>query len=248
MQIETYSPEEENYLGKSKVVHAYVSESKEHNVTLCGIAVNIIEKIGLFNAFDIYDDSQLSIILRDTIQAATILDIPFIYIPSFKKSEIKNKEDMLNMANILQQMCVLANKRNIIVASENTLNFHYTAKLIRLVNKPNFRILIDIYNPLLWGHDVCKIISYNHSYIANQVHIKDGNNGLMGNKRLGEGDSPVKEVLFELKSKKIKPIYIFENNYQVDSLPSAQQDIFAFKHYGNSFSNHGHLQKQVYYE
>jgi sugar phosphate isomerase/epimerase len=246
MQIATYSPGGKHYLGNTSVVDSYLSKSKEFKLILCGIAINIIGKIGILDSFGIYGQSQLAIILRDAVRAATILDIPFLYVPSFGKSEIKNDEDLLFTANLLKGICLFANEHNITVASENTLNFKDTAKLINLVNESNFKILIDMYNPLLWGNDVCKILSYNQTYIADQIHVKDGINGVMGNERLGEGDTPLNEILREIVSKGREYIYIFENDYHNDASSFVKQDIFAFQNYLNLSLNQFHLQKENY--
>ena len=247
IQLETYFPGEKYYIGHDYVIESYRLASMQTNVTLCALALNVIEKIGIVDTFDMDDNSRLSVIIRDSIQAASLLNIPLLYIPNFKESEIKNDNALSSVSQIFKSVCLLAQQYDITVATENTLNFRNTAKLITLVNETNFKVLIDIYNPLLWGHSVCEIIRYNHPYIADQLHIKDGINGIMGNARLGEGDSPpLYEIFKEIHYPINQYTYIFENDYQTNAFSFVKQDMATFLGHLELFVSSFELKKEMY--
>ena len=89
-----------------------------------------------------------------------------------------------------------------------------TCDCSRLIDRPNARVLLDTQNPALWGHDVAAYVERLWPRLANQVHVKDGRDGRMGNAVLGDGEAGVRRrPSAALRAHGFDGILISENDY-----------------------------------
>ena len=94
-----------------------------------------------------------------------------------------------------------------------------------LVDRPNARILLDTLNPALWGHDVATYVESLWPHLADQVHVKDGRDGKMGNADLGDGQAGLEATAAVLKALGFDGSLVSENDYQGDGAGGAARDI-----------------------
>jgi len=149
----------------------------------------------------------------EVIDLADRIRVPLVYIPSFDVNEIRNVSDLVETARILKACCDYVGGRSIEVASENTLGVEDNLRLLNAVDHEKMRIMIDTYNPIIWGHRTVNLITELWPYLCDQVHVKDGKNNTMGNARLGEGDAEFAEVITALKGHGFDGTLIIENEY-----------------------------------
>ena len=121
------------------------------------------------------------------IAAAGALGAPLVFLPSFRNGEIRDEAGLRRTAEVIRAACDIAARHGLLVATENTLSAADNLRLLALVDRPNARILLDTLNPALWGHDVATYVESLWPHLADQVHVKDGRDGKMGNAALAMG-------------------------------------------------------------
>lgn len=225
IHINAALPEDPWYLGIQEAVQNYRKSSKKNNIHIAAISANLIEHQG----FLVNSSGRLEPILKQTIEhtfsAADLLQSEMVYFPNFNQSEITNKEAFEKTVKILQHACDTAKNLKIQVATENTLSAKDNEQLISRVNRQNLKLLLDLFNPLLWGHSVTDFIDHLFPHLADQIHIKDGI-GKMGNARLGQGDAKLQQTLAKLMQKGFKGSFILENDYLECEEKIIKQDLF----------------------
>ncbi|MFA6118714.1 MAG: TIM barrel protein [Parachlamydiales bacterium] len=217
-------PDEQYYLGKKEAIKKYKEMVNRFNVFITAIALNSLEIFGLLVDKNGKIDDYLKEIINSAVDAAEALEVPILYFPSFNKSEIKNIEGRNKTAEILKYACDYVIKKNLTIVTENTLGADENEFLINDVNRNNLRLLLDTQNPILWNHSINQIIDKLHFKLTNQIHIKDGLNNIMGNARLGEGNTNLKTTLENLYQKKYNGLLILENDYSQDASIRIPQD------------------------
>jgi sugar phosphate isomerase/epimerase len=79
----------------------------------------------------------------------------------------------------------------------------------------------------MWGNNVREIITKIKPYISDQIHLKDGVIGDIGNTVLGEGDGDFEDTVAALADIKFSGYFILENNYQNHTMNKVTKDRFA---------------------
>ncbi len=225
VQIDVGIPGNNYYLGNPEVIDAYRRFSEKNEVAIVGIGAKFVNDMGMTNNIGTQADHNCQALIATTIDAAIALGTPFIFFPSFRKSEICNENDLFNTARLLKQACIQAAPHGIEIGSENSLGCNGNRKLIGMVEENNFRILIDSYNPVIFGHNVSSILEELTPYIAKQVHVKDGIGGRMGSAQLGTGEGRFFETMKTLKSLNFEGMILLENKYLVDTERRVTEDL-----------------------
>lgn len=218
-------PTDEWYIGNQEVEQTYLGMINKFNIPITAISFNLIEECGFLLSPSFELEPSLQEEINKVIKAADRLNARLVYFPSFNKSQIKDLLDFNKTQKILQYACDIAINMGVQIATENTLSAKENAKLIQLVNRPNLRILLDTLNPLRYGHSVVEFIDILFPLLADQVHIKDGINGELGNERLGSGDANLHKMVTHLYKKGFNGTFILENNYLNNATKLAQKDI-----------------------
>lgn len=185
------------------------------------IAVNVVERYGLFTSAG---RSRCAAAVRNALHAAELLGVPLVYMPSFHQCEISSPEALKQTASFLQDMS-RSLTGEVLLASENTLGAADNLRLVEQVGCERFRVLLDIYNPRLWGHCPAEIARQLKPWLAPQVHVKDGSNGAMGNARLGQGDGQIDATLQVLATNGAVEVLVLENDYRKHPGPQVSADI-----------------------
>lgn len=206
-------PSDQWCLEKPEVERAYMEMVENFNIQITAISINLIEKHGLlvFPSFEL--EPALKRAIQNTIWAAQRLNVRLVYFPSFNQSQINNHSDFNKMIKILQYACDIANQSNVQIATENTLSAIENTTLFQNVDRPNLKLLLDTLNPILYGHSILEIVDALFPFIADQVHVKDGMNGKLGNVRLGYGEAGLHNTFARLYEKGFNGDFILENDY-----------------------------------
>jgi L-ribulose-5-phosphate 3-epimerase len=134
-------------------------------------------------------------------------------------------------ARFLQDACIYAEGSCVDIASENSLGVRDNLEMIHRVDHPKFYILLDLYNPVRWGHSVKEIAGALKQHLATQIHAKDGCDGQMGNVTLGAGDGDFHRTASFLASCGFDGTVILENNYKSEAERAVELDLSILRRY-----------------
>lgn len=192
---------------------------------ISAIGLNIVESFGLNSDAGNKFRTRFFEFCLHVVDVAAFLDVPAVYIPSFNRNEITGFGEFTETASFFKTLCRSVQRHPVLIASENSLSAQQQLALVGQVDEPNFRVLLDIFNPLRWGHSVEEIISSVHPYLLAQVHIKDGILPGYDNALLGQGEGNVACIIEEIERLGFCDTYILENNYSKLSMAGLNADI-----------------------
>jgi 2-epi-5-epi-valiolone 7-phosphate 2-epimerase len=164
-------------------------------------------------------------LIETAIGAAAKMRVPLVFVPSFREGEIRTEAQLVRTADVLRQACEAAAPHAVLVATENTLGVQGNLQLLAAANHPNLRVLLDTQNPVLWGHDAATLAEALWPRLANQVHVKDGAGGQMGNTPLGAGEAAFARTAQSLRALGFAGMLISENDYSGANAARAAPDI-----------------------
>lgn len=204
-------------------------EAQHHDIAVTCIAINRVEHLGLTRSSGSSATERCLGIFSNALLLAEELKAPLVYVPSFGCSEIRSRRDLRETVDFLRTACRMATGTHVLIASENTLDAHWNKVLLEAVDTENIRVLLDIYNPVRWGHDTVDIINTLSASLAPQIHVKDGSNGILGNMPLGTGVGNTRVIAAALNAASFWDTLILENDYAIDTERRIAQDISAVK-------------------
>jgi L-ribulose-5-phosphate 3-epimerase len=212
-------------LDDDRVREAYRRAAGETGVTIEAIAGGGLNDLGLTSPPGSVNAVRCRDSIRIAIDAAVDLGVPMVFLPSFRAGEIREEEDLRRTADVLADACDHAAGRPVTVATENTLGGAANLRLLASANRPGLRILLDTQNPYLWGHAVAAMVDDLWPHLVDQVHVKDGRAGVMGDAALGDGDSGFVATAAALHRRGFAGVAISENDYHGDRSALATRDI-----------------------
>jgi len=139
--------------------------------------------------------------IRKTVTACADLDIPLLMLPFFWDSMLDEKDaDLLkNAEQVLKYAGEVGADHGVTVAIESTLSAKRTIDLLCDVQSDWVKVFYDTQNTRYFrGADTIAEIRQYGDLIA-QVHVKDGEQGLLGELPIGTGHARCQEALSALK-------------------------------------------------
>lgn len=203
----------------------YLRAARDSGVRLVGIGVNALNEHSLLGPAGSSGRRRAIGSVRRAIETARHLDIPLVYLPSFGASEMKSVEDIDITAEIVADLAAYGAEHGVEVASENTLDAAGQLRLLERANHANLTLLMDSYNPVVWGHDVPTLIRQLENRLCAQMHLKDGRGGVMGSALLGEGDADFFRTAATLGELSPTPLFVLENDYGVHARERVAKDL-----------------------
>ena len=225
IQIDAGGDEGAPFLDSPIVQAAYLRAARETEVKISAIGINLLNFYGMTNPIGSNASNECWNMIQLAINAAKRMHVDLVFLPSFDEGEIRDDIGLLRTAKLLSMACDIADEHHIVVASENTLGINENRKLLTSVNRPNFKILLDTLNPVLWGYQVPEMIRGLWRYMCNQIHAKDGINGNMGNAPLNTGQANFSETVATLFSLNFNGYFILENEYKQQAKKRLKEDI-----------------------
>jgi len=218
IQLDIGSYERGFPLSRPSIQKAYVEYAKKYNITITSLAVRELDRHGMTRKDGTMEKEIAVEAILKAISAADAMNIPIVMLPSFEDGEIKTDRDFQRVVNCLKMACEEAEKKNIIIATENLLSIEETKQLFNLVNKPNLRLYFDTQNyHLRRNYNVASMVEELFPYIC-EIHVKDGRDGHMSGALLGEGDSGFFETMEVLREKNYSGWILLENYYDLRPL------------------------------
>jgi L-ribulose-5-phosphate 3-epimerase len=212
-------------LDDDAVRESYRKACTETGVTIAAIAGGELNDLGLTSAPGTRNADKCRTSIRIAIDAAVDLGVPVVFLPSFRVGEIRDEADLRRTAEVLAEACDYAADRPVTIATENTLGAEANLRLLAAAGRSALRILLDTQNPYLWGHPVAPMVDALWPHMVDQVHVKDGRDGIMGDAALGEGESDFADTAAALRRLGFAGTAISENDYHGDRSVLAGRDI-----------------------
>ncbi|MGV9269572.1 sugar phosphate isomerase/epimerase family protein [Kitasatospora sp. NPDC003701] len=201
-------------------------DGARHRVRLLAVAGNTLNDIGLHAPEGSRDALRVRRVLIRVLDTALALGAPLAFVPSFRRSAIGDPQQLRRTAAVLAWAAGEAQARGLLLASENDLDPRRARTLAEEVAAPAFRLLLDTYNPRVAGVDVLALIDATHPWIAPQIHLKDGTNGVVARDLLGDGDGPVRAAVHALAARAGPPeALVLENDYRDGDLRRLALDV-----------------------
>jgi 2-epi-5-epi-valiolone 7-phosphate 2-epimerase len=189
IQIDAGEPGVTPMLSDASAQQAYLHAARETGVQITGICPNLLNVDGMCNPQGTLKADRCWDAVVRALDGAIEMGVPLVYLPSFNDGEIRNNDDLLHTAAVLQRACVHLAGHGVSVATENTLGVDGHHRLIAATAHPDLRILIDSLNPVYWGVTPADLLRAFWPIVCDQVHAKDGVNKVMGNALLGAGEA-----------------------------------------------------------
>ena len=192
----------------------YLQAAEETGVEIVGIGISIMNKLPLHSPPDSDTGRRAWNVLRSALDTALAMGIGLAYCPSFFKGQISTNEEFERASAMLRRGCEYIDGQPLLLAMENSLDAAGHMRVIDLVDHPSLRVLIDGYNPVIFGHLAATLVRDLPSrYLCNQAHAKDGLNHVMGSASLGQGEGQFANFVQALRDVGFEGWLICENDY-----------------------------------
>jgi sugar phosphate isomerase/epimerase len=236
-QVDFGFPGASNYLGHPEEIQVLCRASADSGVAIIGLGVRALNDVGMTRSHESEAARRIDEICSSAVEATALLGARLVFFPSFRASAIMDAEGLQRTAGVLKRACQLAAPHRLQVCSENGLDVAGNQRLVDAVDEPNFRILLDSYNPVIFGHRPVDLLEKLGDRVARQIHIKDGQGGKVGDARLGKGDGEVLETLAAVRLSGAADFLILENDYRNDVRSRVARDCVVIDHLFRSGSS-----------
>ena len=230
IQLEVGGEDPLRELSSATTQAAYLAAGKQHGVTIVGLALNTLAAFGGFLSPEGTAERTKTIdLMLKSLDVAKAMGMSMMHVPSFGRAEIKTTADLQLTADMMRRACVAAEGSRVVIASENPFAAGRNDELVKLVDHPQFRILVDTCNPVMHGYDCVELIEKLAPHIANQVHVKDARKGVKGSVGLGMGDGKFAAAARALKGIGFDGYVILENHYEQNAKALVAYDLGVLK-------------------
>jgi L-ribulose-5-phosphate 3-epimerase len=173
IQLDLGGPGRTPWLDEADRLRALQSVLVETGVRPLAISVNVLNDIGLTAKEGTAAARQIKLLLNRAFDVAVELGSRLVLVPSFRCSAIDTPLALASTARRLRWACAEAQKRDLLVATENVLAPIQLQQLMTRVGSPNLRVMLDTGNPLSVGLDPLSVLQAAGSMLADQIHIKN---------------------------------------------------------------------------
>lgn len=197
---------------------AYLQAAAETGVQIIGFSANALNQLPLHSPPESEDGRHVLQLLQDALDIASAMGIGLVYCPSFARGVIDSEEKLTRVSAVLRRGCDYIDGRPLLLATENSLDAAGHLRIIEQVDHPALRVLVDSYNPVVFGHHAADLVrELPARYLCNQAHAKDGLNHVMGSAPLGHGEGRFAAFVQALTEKDFDGWLICENNYDANA-------------------------------
>ncbi len=209
---------------------ACLRASQETGVEIVGFGINTMNELPLYSPPDSDEGRRCRDLLRSALDTALAMGVGLVYCPSFFAAEIRTDDQLERAGAALRSGCEYIEGQPVLLATENTLDAAGNRRLMELVDHPSMRVLVDGYNPVIYGHLASTLVrELPARYLCNQAHAKDGLNHVMGSAPIGQGEGHLVEFVQALKDVGFDGWLICENDYRSDADALVAQDLATLK-------------------
>ena len=212
-------------LSNRSVQKAYLEAQQQYGIEYSNIGMSGFDFIPFFAHPGHRMYTVIREALRSAVDAAAFMGIPLVFIPTFGVSEIITEDQFRYAVSAFQFACDYAQKKNIDIAAENTMDIGRQLRLVEEIKRDNFGLFYDSDNLFHdKGYDQVEMLEAMYPYMVPQLHVKDGTNGILAGSLLGNGESGFYEVMEALRRHEYSGWIIIENLYEHHALRGQHED------------------------
>ena len=178
---------------------------KENNLEIPSVSADYL----MFNPIFGQSKEKSVEILQGLIAACAELGVPRIGVPLEDQSELNNSAAVADAIDSLRQCLPLAQKHNIILATESSLPPLNFLAFMERVNHPNFKINYDLGNSCACGYPTDFALKLLKDYLGG-IHIKDRTRLYGQTVALGTGDTDFTAHFQTLKEISYQGYYVIQ--------------------------------------
>lgn len=232
IQLEVPGQERLLALSNPAVQRAYLQAAKDTGVEITGLGFNVVLGFrGMTTPAGTPGREKCLDIIKRGVDVAVAMGLDLLYMPAFAAAEMQTAADIANTAELYRQACRAAQGSDLLIGTENTLGVADNLQLFALVDHPQFRLMIDTLNPILWGHQTAQLITRLSHVLCNQAHAKDGVNGVMGNAALDTGEGQFAAAAQAMRSVGFAGHVLLENEYNQNIEAAIARDVAVLRQY-----------------
>lgn len=204
----------------------YLQAAEETGVAILGFGVNALNRYPLHSHPDSEDGRRAWRLLCSALDTALAMQVSLVYCPAFLRGEIRTDEELARASAMLRRGCEYVAGRPLLLATENSLDAAGHLRLIEQVGHPALRVLVDSYNPVVFGHRATDLLlGLPAEVLCDQMHVKDGLAHVMGSASLGQGEGHFEEFAHMLQARAFDGWLICENDYTTDAEERVAADL-----------------------
>ncbi len=210
-------------------VHVAGAAVSDGPLRVTAIALNGLEAIeGVLNGDEVAWRRAHDMI-SSGIDFAASIDCGFVYLPLFGLNMPLTDRALEAAASQLSHALEYSRHHEILIGTENILCAAQNNWLAACLGTDRLRYLVDIYNARTVDRDVPSLVSRIDLPLFNEVHVKDGRDGGLGNCRLGDGDGEVWRTLQELVASSPIDTLVLESDYRHGDERLLQNDLLRLR-------------------
>lgn len=240
LQVEINKDLENCRLLKDDGYKKYLEAAKKYDICITSISLTALDYISMVFPDTTNEGKSARKCIKTAIDTASKMNVPMIMVPSFERSNISDNEKLDIAIEVLKEACEYAKDLNVTVATENLLTTDGLEYLFEKVDMSNFKLYFDSQN-----HYLHKKINMADFYTQNadkiiEMHLKDGKDGELSARSLGEGSTGFKETCEAVKKSPYSGSLIIENYYnqpplsdQGELVDLVTKDVDTIKHIFN---------------
>lgn len=204
----------------------YLDAQQKYGVGFAAIAVNALDASFVMPPENARREEERRFIMKAAVDTAAALKIPIVQVPNFWDNAIKNEAELEMAAGWFREACEAAERYGVIVSSENPMSVEDNLKLYDAVNRPNFRLYFDTENPVYFSRARTPDMLRAFGSRVCQIHVKDGTDGQMSCKPLGQGHAYFNECAQVIREIGYEGWIVLENNYDMPPFSTFENDRF----------------------
>ncbi|GLW93244.1 sugar phosphate isomerase/epimerase family protein [Actinokineospora globicatena] len=186
------------------------------------VSVNVLNDIGLTAPEGTEGARRVRGVISRALDLAGSVGAGLVFLPSFRRSAIDGAQALARTVEVLRWACDEAGRRELLLANENVLTPDDLRELVRRVDSPSFRVVVDTGNIAVFGLTSAEVIDAAGPLVANQVHVKNAD----AVKPLALEESPVVDALAELDRAGVTiTALVLENDHRDGDLARVAADL-----------------------
>jgi len=194
LQLDLGGPGRGLWLDAPGTLAAVRRVAEREGLALLAVAGNHLNDIGLHAPPKTVAAWRVASILRRLLDAATALDAPLAFVPTFGRSAIDSPMALRRTTDVLRSAAAVADALGLSLACESALDADASRALVDGAGPAGLRLLLDTQNPCDAGLDPVALANALARHLVDQVHLK--HDGVAGHRTpLREGAAAIEAVL-----------------------------------------------------
>lgn len=215
IQLELGSYENGYPLSEKEVIKGYLEDGEKYGLEYPAIVLNDVMAHEFINGRNTENGKIAYDQIALAVETASALNIDRIMIPNFLENLITEEKHIENTRKALDFACQIAKKENILILTENALEYQKQIKLLQDINADNLKIHFDTQNfKFNFNMDQCKQLTGLYPYMDSVLHTKDGISN-PGECLLGTGNTDFFDQMGFLKKQQFEGFIVIENYYNL---------------------------------